>query len=82
MKGVWFRSGAGQEDKRYLYKLEEIGIVIMNKIQKEEFSHYIWVLSNKGREMIKDNKVLEDLWKQKKFKEFYEEVIGFGNSGF
>lgn len=62
------------ENRKYLYKLENSGILKLNRsVNKKGFYKFEWKLTKKGKELINKNQKLRSLFNKNKFKQFYEE---------
>ncbi len=70
------------EQRAYLYKLQDKGIVKSNreKDKEEGLYTYSWELTDKGKDLTQADDHLKEMWENQNIKEFYDEVMkGLGN---
>ncbi len=81
---TWFIE-EGSKARSLLYKLEKMGIVRLtsktaDKIDETQFYNYQWILTDKGQELINNNKCFQEIWGEGKkvdVVKFYEEVLKY-----
>ncbi len=67
------------ETRKYLYKLEEMGIVVLERTKEREWYNYSWKLTQKGMKLVESNKKLKEFFEKGKIKEFYEKLENLRN---
>jgi len=63
-----------KEEKMYLYKLEELGLVSVKRYLTWKGFAARWILTDKGTNLIEDDPELNELWLKKKFKGLLDKV--------
>ena len=79
--GEYFTTFKDDEDansRKALYLLENIGIVKLIRKKDKSFHNYNWEITKKGEEITKEDKILQELWKQKNIVEFYKRLKFLG----
>ncbi|MEM4271763.1 MAG: hypothetical protein QXD13_01600 [Candidatus Pacearchaeota archaeon] len=68
---TWFIDDGNSENRKYLYKLENLGIIMQERTKKENSCIYKWKLTEKGEKLIKSDNKLKTFFESKDFKEIY-----------
>lgn len=71
---TWFKDD-DSELRALLYKLENEGIVKINRNKKGEFYEYKWELTKKGKEIVESDNAIKQMWEDKNIVEFYNKIM-------
>ena len=81
---VSFDDDGQTENRKVLYRLENLGVVVNEKVKKpsKDGGQWVltrWFLTEKGREICKKYEYLFTLWEEGKIFEFEKEIEKFLN---
>ena len=69
-----FVDDGNTEARKYLYKLEQIGIFRMVPVKKGKWTSYKWQLTKEGKKITESNEHYKKLLLDRRFEDFYKEI--------